>query len=102
MSKEIENMTQEIQDKISELAYLMWESAGRQQGMAMNYWLAAEKDILTTMQAAAETVIPAEQKAPKAGKTAPAKARPAAAKPAGKTVAKPAAPGTTTRNKTKP
>jgi peptidoglycan hydrolase CwlO-like protein len=102
MSKEIENMTQEIQDKISELAYLMWESAGRQQGMAMNYWLAAEKDILTTMQAATETVIPAEQKAPKTGKTAPAKATPAAAKPAGKTAAKPAAPRTTTRKKTKP
>jgi len=102
MSKEIENMTQEIQDKISELAYLMWESAGRQQGMAMNYWLAAEKDILTTMQVAAETVIPAEQKAPKAGKAAPAKAKPAAAKAASKTAAKPAASRTTTREKTKP
>jgi peptidoglycan hydrolase CwlO-like protein len=102
MNKEVQDMTQEIQDRISELAYLMWESAGRQQGMAMNYWLAAEKDILNTMQTAAETVIPAEQKAPKAGKAAPAKAKPAAAKPAGKTAAKPAAPGTATRKKTKP
>ena len=24
--------------RIRELAYLMWESAGRQQGMAMEYW----------------------------------------------------------------
>ena len=102
MSKEIQNMTQEIQDRISELAYLMWESAGRQQGMAMNYWLAAEKDILATMRTAAETVIPAEEKAPKAGKAAPANAKPAAAKSAGKTTAKPAASRTTTRKKTKP
>jgi len=102
MSKEIQNMTQDIQDRISELAYLMWESAGRQQGMAMNYWLAAEKDILNTVRTAAETVIPAEQKAPKAAKASPAKAKPAAAKPAGKTAAKPAASRTTTRKKTKP
>jgi hypothetical protein len=80
MSNKIQNMTQEIQDRISELAYLMWESAGRQQGMAMNYWLTAEKDILNTMQVAAETVMPAEQKAPKASKAAPAKpAKPQAA-----------------------
>ena len=102
MNKEIENMTQEIQDKISELAYLMWESAGRQHGMAMNYWLAAEKDILATMQAAAETVVPAEQSAPKAGKAKPTKAKPATAKSAGKAAAKPATPKTTTEKKAKP
>ncbi len=112
MSDEIQNMTQEIQDRIGELAYLMWESAGRQQGMAMNFWLTAEKDILNTMQAAAETVMPAEQEAPKANKTAPAKAKSEAAattataksaakKPASKVSAKPAASRTTTRKKTK-
>jgi hypothetical protein len=81
MSNEVQNMTQEIQDKVRELAYLMWESAGRQQGMAMNYWLTAEKDIVNTMQAAAEKVMPAEPKQPTASKTAPAKAKAEAAPP---------------------
>ena len=102
MSNEIQNVSKEIQDKVRELAYLMWESAGRQQGMAMSYWLTAEKDILDTMQTAAETVMPAEQKASKGGKAAPAPAaataKPTAAKPAGKPAARKTAP----RKKTSP
>jgi hypothetical protein len=98
MSNEVQNMTQEIQDKVRELAYLMWESAGRQQGMAMNYWLTAEKDILNTMQAAAEKVMPTEQKTPTASKAVPAKAKAEAAppKPAKPEAAPAPAPAATT------
>ncbi len=53
MSNKINELTRNIQDRVREIAYLMWESAGRQHGMAMEYWLAAEKDVLNTMQAAA-------------------------------------------------
>jgi hypothetical protein len=92
MSNEVQNMTQEIQDKVRELAYLMWESAGRQQGMAMNYWLTAEKDILNTMQAAAEKVMPTEQKTPTASKAVPAKAKAEAAPAKAKAEAAPPKP----------
>lgn len=88
----------EIHDKISELAYLMWETAGRQQGAAMQYWLAAERQILAMMGTAmgtamdrimapcraapqlhqsrkAETAMPA----PTAGEAAPSEAAPSPA-----------------------
>ena len=57
MSNQFQDMTEGMQTKIRELAYLMWESAGRQQGMAMEYWLKAETEVLSTLQAAAARMI---------------------------------------------
>lgn len=53
-------MTEDIQNRVREVAYVMWESAGRQHGMALEYWLAAEREVLATMQAAAERLMPTE------------------------------------------
>lgn len=53
MSNDLHQMTQDLQTRIRELAYLMWESAGRQHGAAMEYWLKAESEVLSTLQAAA-------------------------------------------------
>ena len=53
MSNDLHQMTQDLQTRIRELAYLMWESAGRQQGMAIEYWLKAESEVMSTLQAAA-------------------------------------------------
>lgn len=53
MSNDLHQMTQDLQTRIRELAYLMWESAGRQQGMAMEYWLKAESEVMSALQAAA-------------------------------------------------
>jgi hypothetical protein len=94
MSEEIQKMTQEIQRRISELAYLMWESAGRQHGMAMEYWLAAEREVLATMQAAAERMMPPERATNAKAKEQPKGEAKAAAKPAAAAPepAKPAAP----------
>ena len=39
--------------KVRELAECMWESAGRQYGMAQDYWLSAERHVLAMMRAAA-------------------------------------------------
>lgn len=36
--------------RIRELAYLMWEAAGDQQGAAIDFWLAAERHVLTVMR----------------------------------------------------
>jgi hypothetical protein len=63
MSNKLQEMTQDMQARISELAYMMWDSAGRQQGMAMDYWLKAEQEILTTLQAAATHMMPNPSKA---------------------------------------
>jgi hypothetical protein len=60
MIKSFQEMTAAIQAHIREMAYTMWESAGRQQGMAMNYWLEAEREVLNTMQAAAERLMAVE------------------------------------------
>jgi hypothetical protein len=64
-------MAEGVQQRIRDLAYLMWESAGRQHGLEMQYWLAAEKEIVGVMQAATKTVAaerpssaPAAQKQP--------------------------------------
>ncbi len=94
MNDDFKKMSQDIQNRISEMAYLMWETAGRQQGMAMEYWLAAEKEVMTTAQKAAERMMPREKKAPtKTAKpkaeTAKPAAKPAASKP---TASKTAAP----------
>ena len=67
MSKTLQEITQDFQARIQELAYLMWESAGRQQGMAVQYWLEAEKQALAAMHAATSHMI-SELK----GSTAPA------------------------------
>jgi hypothetical protein len=77
MSNKLQEMTQDIQARISELAYMMWESAGRQQGMAMEYWLKAEKEVMSTFQAAASHMMPTQARAD-AKPAAPAKS----AKPA--------------------
>lgn len=58
MGNTLHEMTQDIQVRIRELAYLMWESAGRQQGTATEYWLRAESEVLSTLQAAAVRLMP--------------------------------------------
>ena len=58
MNTDIMALVKDIQDRVRELAYLMWESAGRQHGMAMEYWLAAEREVITTMQSATERMMP--------------------------------------------
>ena len=40
-------------DQVRQLAECMWESAGRQYGMAQDFWLAAERHVLAMMRAAA-------------------------------------------------
>ena len=55
------NYSQEIQDRIRELAHSMWEWAGRQQDVALHYWVAAEKEVLATMRAAADKLMPGEK-----------------------------------------
>jgi len=65
-------LVKDIQDRVREVAYLMWESAGRHHGMAMEYWLQAEREVITTMQGAAERMMPGQ--AP--GADAPAEAAP--------------------------
>ena len=62
MGKSFQEIAENIQERVRQVAYLMWESAGRQHGMAMEYWLAAESDVLRTMQAAAERLVPREAK----------------------------------------
>lgn len=59
MTNSLHQLAHDIQMRIRDLAYIMWESAGRQQGMALEYWLAAEKEVLDTFQAAAGKVVPA-------------------------------------------
>ncbi len=42
-------------DQVRKLAQCMWESAGRQYGMAQDFWLAAERHVTAMMRAAAAT-----------------------------------------------
>jgi predicted flap endonuclease-1-like 5' DNA nuclease len=82
-----------VQDRIRELAYMMWETAGRQQGMASEYWLAAEREVLKTMQRAAEAIMPSSGKAASKPAAKPVETKPAAKaepQPAPKAEAKPA------------
>ena len=69
----------------------MWEWAGRQQDKAMDYWVAAEKEVLESLRATAERLTPGEkpEKAEEPETEAPAAAAAAAPEPA-ETVAKPA------------
>ncbi|MGZ8409254.1 MAG: DUF2934 domain-containing protein [Hyphomicrobium sp.] len=59
MSDDVKNLAKDVQDRIRNLAYLMWESAGKQQNMASQYWLNAEREILASMQAATQVMLPA-------------------------------------------
>jgi Protein of unknown function (DUF2934) len=89
MSNELHQMTQDLQTRIRELAYLMWESAGRQQGMAIEYWLKAESEVLSALQAAAR-MLPGGTTA-KSTKTEP-EPRPSVGAPAITVEPAPAAP----------
>lgn len=62
MNNKFQELTQDIQARINEVAYLMWESAGRQQGMAMEYWLKAESEVMSTLQSAAARLMPSSRK----------------------------------------
>lgn len=76
MSKTLQEMTLDFQARIQELAYLMWEQAGQQQGTAVQYWLEAEKQALAAMHAATSHVISGlrEPAAPAEAGTTPAAA----------------------------
>jgi hypothetical protein len=93
MGKDDKNYSQEIQDRIRELAHLMWEWAGRQQDKALDYWVAAEKEVLESLRATAERLTPGEtpEKAEEPEtEAAAAAAAPGAAPEPVETVAKPA------------
>ena len=76
MNNSITKMTQDVQDRIRDVAYLMWEAAGHQQELAMQYWLAAEKDVLAAMGAAATKLTPKQEAAAaSAGKEAAPRTR---------------------------
>ena len=92
MSEEDKKHGQEIEDRIRESAYLMWEQAGRLSDMAHEYWVAAEKEVLAAWRTATEKLTPGE-KPEKAGGPKDEDSKPAAsvaAKPA-RATAKPAA-----------
>ena len=96
MGEDDKNYSQEIQDRIPELAHAMWEWGGRQQDMALHYWVAAEKEVLATMRAAADKLMPGEKpekaedsmaEAPEPAASKPPELAEVAAKPPGKTEA---------------
>jgi hypothetical protein len=70
MTNKLQEMSEDVQHRIREVAYMMWDSAGRHQGMALEYWLAAEREVLATMQRAAERLMPLEVAKRVAGKGA--------------------------------
>lgn len=81
-------------DRIRLMAYYLWESAGRQYGSALDYWLEAERMLLGLMgnvsqqtQAAAASPLVEAPEAP-AAKTAPRARRRAASARVPQTVAK--------------
>src|SRR5512147_414490 len=80
MGEDDKTYSQEIQDRIRELAHSMWEWAGRQQDMALHYWLAAEKEVLATLRAAADKLMP-EEKRETAEEPMAAETKPAALEP---------------------
>ena len=61
MGEDDKTYSQEIQDRIRELAHSMWEWAGRQQDAALEYWVAAEKEVLASLRATAERLTPGEK-----------------------------------------
>jgi len=108
MSQDVKKMMQDMQDRIREVAYLMWESAGRQHGMATEYWHAAEREVREALEAASERMKPSaapkqEVKKPVAPEPAATKpAAPAPAKPAPKPAPKPTAPAAEAPARAKP
>jgi translation initiation factor IF-2 len=100
------NPLQDMQDQIRELAYMMWEAAGRQQGMALEYWVAAERALLATLQAAADRMLPPLPPSADAAQATPPEATPpeaappeAAAVPAPEAAAAPSPAATSTAAK---
>jgi hypothetical protein len=95
MSDDMKKLTQDVQDRVRETAYLLWEAAGKPIGMAMQFWLEAEKQVLQTMRAATDAILPSsrrakakapESEAPKPAAPAPKAAEPKPAPPAPKPV----------------
>jgi hypothetical protein len=84
MTNKLQEMSEDVQNRVREVAYLMWESAGRHQGMALEYWLAAEREVLATMQRAAERLMPLDmvKRATAAAKKVSAAVAPAPQQPA--------------------
>ena len=50
-------------ERIRDLAHCMWDSAGRQYGLALDYWLSAERHVLTMMRAASGMATPSTKSA---------------------------------------
>lgn len=46
--------------RIRELAYLLWESGGRHYGHALEFWLAAEREVLQTFERAQDRLLGVE------------------------------------------
>jgi hypothetical protein len=61
MSEDDKKNEREIEDRIREAAYLMWEQAGRVSDMAQEYWVAAEKEVLAAWRTATKKVLPGEK-----------------------------------------
>lgn len=45
---------QRLELRIREAAYLMWEAAGGYHGRSLDYWLAAEREIMAELRSALE------------------------------------------------
>jgi hypothetical protein len=58
MTNLFRELTQEMQTRTCELACLMWETAGRQQGMVLEYWIKVENEVFSTLQATAARMMP--------------------------------------------
>lgn len=50
MGDDNKHQSQELHDRIRELAYLLWEAAGRRHGLSLDYWLAAETEVMVAMR----------------------------------------------------
>jgi DUF2934 family protein len=48
-------MQQNLENRIRERAYQLWEASGYRQGAANEHWLAAEREVLGAFAAAATT-----------------------------------------------
>jgi hypothetical protein len=65
MTDPFRELTQEVQTRTCELACLMWETAGRQQGMALDYWIKFENEVFSILQATAARMMPSTKAANK-------------------------------------